>query len=240
VRISNFQQHTGEDLVASINQLKKENGGKLKGIVLDLRNNPGGVLNAAVDVCDAFMESGKIVYTEGRVKDSQLDFSAKAGDLLNGAPIVVLVNGGSASASEIVAGALQDSQRAVIMGSQSFGKGSVQTILPMNNGAALKITTARYYTPKGRSIQAEGITPDIKLGKLKIASVEADLETGVKERDLSGHLVNDKQPDGNKVTPAGATPAKPGEPELKEDDYDLHEAMNMLRGMSLLRERSAN
>jgi carboxyl-terminal processing protease len=238
VRISNFQQHTGEDLVDAIKKLQRDNGNKLKGIVLDLRNNPGGVLNAAVEVCDAFMESGKIVYTQGRVKDSQLDFSAKAGDLLAGAPIVVLVNGGSASASEIVAGALQDSQRAVIMGSQTFGKGSVQTILPMNNGAALKITTARYYTPKGRSIQAEGITPDIKLRNVKIAAVDPDIEDGIKERDLSGHLTNDKQQGGEKDG-AGVTVApKPGEPVLQDDDYDLHEALNMLRGMALLRERS--
>jgi carboxyl-terminal processing protease len=238
VRISNFQQHTGEDLTAALTKLKKDNGDKLKGIVLDLRNNPGGVLNAAVEVCDTFMESGKIVYTQGRVKDSQLDFSAKAGDMLNGAPIVVLVNGGSASASEIVAGALQDSQRAVIMGSQTFGKGSVQTILPMNNGAALKITTARYYTPKGRSIQAEGITPDIKLQNVKIASVDEELEAGIKERDLSGHLVNEKNPDGNAAPGKSAPASKPGEAQTQNDDYDLHEALNMLRGMSLLRERS--
>ncbi|MFO1434950.1 MAG: S41 family peptidase [Gammaproteobacteria bacterium] len=238
VRISNFQQHTGEDLATALTKLKKENGDKLKGIVLDLRNNPGGVLNAAVEVCDTFMESGKIVYTQGRVKDSQLDFSAKAGDALNGAPIVVLVNGGSASASEIVAGALQDSQRAVIMGSQTFGKGSVQTILPMNNGAALKITTARYYTPKGRSIQAEGITPDIKLKNVKISAADEDLEEGIKERDLSGHLVNEKHPDGN-AAPGKSSPAKPGEAETQSDDYELHEALNMLRGMSLLRERSS-
>ncbi|MCG3201144.1 MAG: hypothetical protein NFCOHLIN_01006 [Gammaproteobacteria bacterium] len=239
VRISHFQQHTGEDLVRSIGKLQKDTGNKLKGLVLDLRNNPGGVLNAAVEVCDAFMGNGKIVYTEGRVKDSQLEFSAKAGDLLNGAPIVVLVNGGSASASEIVAGALQDSQRAVIMGSQTFGKGSVQTILPMNNGAALKITTARYYTPSGRSIQAQGITPDITLRNVTIASVGEDMSGGVRESDLSRHLSNDRQPDGRKSHGPTTDGGKPDESSPQDSDYELHEALNMLKGMVLLRERSA-
>jgi len=239
LRISHFQQHTGEDLVRSIGKLQKDNANKLKGLVLDLRNNPGGVLNAAVEVCDAFMEKGKIVYTEGRVKDSQLEFSAKSGDLLNGAPIVVLVNGGSASASEIVAGALQDSQRAVIMGNQTFGKGSVQTILPMNNGAALKITTARYYTPSGRSIQAQGITPDITLRNVRIAAVDEDLSAGVRESDLSRHLSNDKPPDGGKSPGPMMEGVKPGESSPQDSDYELHEALNMLKGMVLLQERSA-
>ncbi|MCC6715069.1 MAG: S41 family peptidase [Gammaproteobacteria bacterium] len=240
VRISHFQQHTGEDLVRSIGKLQKDNANKLKALVLDLRNNPGGVLNAAVEVCDAFMEKGKIVYTEGRVKDSQLEFSAKSGDLLNGAPIVVLVNGGSASASEIVAGALQDSQRAVIMGSQTFGKGSVQTILPMNNGAALKITTARYYTPGGRSIQAQGITPDITLRNVRIAAVDdEDIAAGVRESDLSRHLSNDKRPDGEKSPGPAMDGGRPDESSPQDVDYELHEALNMLKGMVLLRERSA-
>jgi carboxyl-terminal processing protease len=239
LRISHFQQHTGDDLIRSIGKLKKDNTDKLKGLVLDLRNNPGGVLNAAVEVCDAFMEKGKIVYTEGRVKDSQLEFSAKTGDLLSGAPIVVLVNGGSASASEIVAGALQDSQRAVIMGSQTFGKGSVQTILPMNNGAALKITTARYYTPSGRSIQAQGITPDITLRNVKIAAVDEGLDASVRERDLSRHLSNDKQPEGGTAPDAGTVGGKPGDSSPQDSDYELHEALNMLKGMVLLQERSS-
>ncbi len=238
LRISHFQQHTGEDLVRSISKLQKDNANKLKGLVLDLRNNPGGVLNAAVEVCDAFMEKGKIVYTEGRVKDSQLEFSAKSGDLLSGAPIVVLVNGGSASASEIVAGALQDSQRAVIMGNQTFGKGSVQTILPMNNGAALKITTARYYTPSGRSIQAQGITPDITLRNVRIAAVDEDVSAGVRESDLSRHLSNDKPPDGGKSPGPMMEGEKPGESSPQDSDYELHEALNMLKGMVLLQERS--
>jgi len=238
IRLSHFQQHTGEDLNDTLSTLKRENNDKLKGLVLDMRNNPGGVLNAAVDVCDAFMEKGKIVYTQGRVKDSQLEFNAKPGDMLKGSPMVVLVNGGSASASEIVAGALQDSQRAVIMGSQTFGKGSVQTILPMNNGAALKLTTARYYTPSGRSIQAQGITPDIQLKSVKIAALDEGIED-VKERDLSGHLKNDKHKEGgvviNKVLKGGEDEADGGAPQ--DRDYEIHEALNMLKGMVLLQER---
>ncbi|HFE32809.1 MAG TPA: S41 family peptidase, partial [Gammaproteobacteria bacterium] len=161
LRISQFQSHTGENLADAIDKLKEENGGKLKGLVLDLRNNPGGVLNAAVEVSDAFLDKGLIVYTKGRIRDSDMKFNATPRTLLDGAPLVVLVNGGSASASEIVAGALQDHKRALIVGTRTFGKGSVQTILPLNNNTALKLTTARYYTPSGRSIQAEGIEPDI-------------------------------------------------------------------------------
>ena len=161
VRISTFQQRTGEGLNNAIDQLKMDNEGKLKGLVLDLRNNPGGLLNAAVDVSDSFITKGMIVYTDGRVLDSKQQFTAKPTDVLKGAPIVVLVNGGSASASEIVAGALQDHHRAVIMGTKTFGKGSVQTVMPLTDDTAVKMTTALYYTPSGRSIQAEGIVPDI-------------------------------------------------------------------------------
>lgn len=237
VRISHFQQHTGEDLNDTLVKFKREQNNNVKGMVLDLRNNPGGVLNAAVDVCDAFMEDGKIVYTEGRVKDSQLEFNAKPGDLLSGAPIVVLVNGGSASASEIVAGALQDSQRAVIMGSQTFGKGSVQTILPMNNGAALKITTARYFTPKGRSIQAQGIVPDIKLRNVKLAMAEENLLENIREADLSRHLLNGSETEDSSI-PGRAISPKPEEAKPEDTDYEVLEALNMLKGMTLLQARS--
>ncbi len=237
LRISHFQQHTGADLNDTVSKLKSENGDKLKGMILDLRNNPGGVLNSSVDVCDAFMERGKIVYTQGRVKDSQLEFNAKPGDLLKGAPIVVLINGGSASASEIVAGALQDSQRAVIMGGQSFGKGSVQTILPMNNGAALKITTARYFTPNGRSIQAHGIVPDIALGNVKLAAAEGVLGD-IKERDLSRHLENDTEPQSTEVPTTPRRNPNPDDPALQDSDYEIHEALNMLKGMALLKDRT--
>ena len=238
VRISHFQQHTGNDLQRTLDTLKRDNGDKLKGLVLDLRNNPGGVLNTAVEVCDAFMDKGRIVYTEGRVKDSQLEFNARPGDSVNGAPIVVLVNGGSASAAEIVAGALQDSERAVIMGSRTFGKGSVQTILPMNNGAALKLTTARYFTPAGRSIQAQGIVPDIPLGNVRIAAAEGDGAEGVKESDLAGHLQNESETKPLDQVKKQMQSAGAPKDEGADTDYELHEALNLLKGMVLLQERS--
>ena len=190
IRISQFQSATGTSMRKQLSELKKENSGELKGLVLDLRNNPGGVLNASVSVADAFVSKGKIVYTEGRVKDSLLTFNASPNDLLKGAPIVVLVNGGSASASEIVAGALQDHKRAIIMGTKTFGKGSVQTIMPMNNGAALKITTARYFTPSGRSIQAEGIEPDIEVEQLEVSKKDDTAGERLREADLRDHLEN--------------------------------------------------
>jgi carboxyl-terminal processing protease len=201
--------------------------------VLDLRNNPGGVLNAAVEVSDAFLKSGLIVYTEGRIENSEMRFNASPDDLIEGAPIVVLINGGSASASEIVAGALQDQKRAVIMGEKSFGKGSVQTILPTSNGAAVKLTTARYYTPSGRSIQAEGIEPDIALARVKLESLEKQEFSPVKEADLSHHLQNGKE---NAKSPgvAGEDGDKEKEsPELK--DYALNEALNLLKGINIIK-----
>ena len=167
IRISNFQIHTVDDLSKALTKLESENNNMLKGLVLDLRNNPGGLLNAAVGVSDLFLDEGLIVYTEGRVKGSKLKFNAKPSEMFKDIPIIVLVNGGSASASEIVAGALQDHRRAIIMGERTFGKGSVQTILPMNDETALKLTTARYYTPSGRSIQASGIEPDMIVKNIK-------------------------------------------------------------------------
>jgi len=172
VRISQFQERTASDLRKAIAELRKQNGGKLKGLVLDLRNNPGGLLDSAVAVSDIFLDEGVIVSVKGRTDDNKLVRSAKAGDLIKGAPIVVLVNAGSASASEIVAGALQDHRRAIIMGQRTFGKGSVQTVIPIGKDTAIKLTTARYYTPSGRSIQAEGIEPDIVLDNLKIQARE--------------------------------------------------------------------
>ena len=234
VRISNFQLHTAEDLEKELKKLQLDNENALKGLVLDLRNNPGGILSAAVTVSDSFLEEGLIVYTEGRVKDSQLRFSAKPIDLLNRAPLVVLVNGGSASASEIVAGALQDHRRAIIMGEKTFGKGSVQTILPMNSEAALKLTTARYYTPSGRSIQAEGITPDIILRRVKLESVE-ESNFGVKEKNLSRHLENDTNGDEKKES---ENKEEEKEDSLAITDYGLHEALNLLKGLSLSQRRS--
>ncbi len=166
VRITNFQSRTSTDLLKSISNMQEDE--QLKGLVLDLRNNPGGVLNGAVGVSDAFLEQGLIVYTEGRIDDSSMKYSATPGDALNGAPLVILVNGGSASASEIVAGAMQDHKRGIIMGFKTFGKGSVQTIQELRNGSAVKLTTAQYFTPNGRSIQAEGISPDITLRNIEI------------------------------------------------------------------------
>jgi len=236
VRISQFQSKTAESMVESVQKLKKEAGGSLKGMVLDLRNNPGGVLNGAVAVSDAFLKKGLIVYTEGRVNDSKLRFNATPDDILDSAPLVVLVNQGSASASEIVSGALQDHKRAIIVGSRTFGKGSVQTILPLSNGTAVKLTTARYFTPSGRSIQAEGIVPDIPLDRVRISAVERTFEP-IKEADLSGHLSNGngkKEKKKKKVSEEGHL-EKPEE-SLAQTDYQLYEALNLLKGLAIQRE----
>ncbi|MGN8159920.1 S41 family peptidase [Salinisphaera sp. SWV1] len=190
IRISQFTDGTAKGMNKALAQLKKKANGPLKGVVLDLRNNPGGVLGAAVDVSNDFVGSGTIVSIQGRAADTEHKFKATPGDKLNGAPMVVLVNQGTASAAEIVSGALQDDHRAVIMGTQTFGKGSVQTVLPLNDGSALKLTTARYYTPSGRSIQAEGITPDIKLAPVKITPAQASGGFGYTEADLPGALKN--------------------------------------------------
>jgi carboxyl-terminal processing protease len=235
LRISQFQSKSAENMVDAIEDLKKENKGALQGLVLDLRNNPGGVLNGAVAVSDAFLKKGMIVYTEGRIADSRLRFNATPDDVIDGAPLVVLVNQGSASASEIVAGALQDHKRAIIVGVQTFGKGSVQTILPLSSESALKLTTARYYTPSGRSIQAEGITPDIELESIKVSSVERNIEP-LKEADLSGHLENgngkhDKKVDKKSADEEEDVALSPA------DDYMLYEALNLLKGLVILQER---
>jgi len=256
IRISSFQSGTGEALKEALANLKKENKANLKGLVLDLRNNPGGVLNAAVEVSDAFMKSGLIVYTEGRIANSQMRFSAAPDDLIDGAPIVVLINAGSASASEIVAGALQDSKRAIIMGEKSFGKGSVQTILPTNTGSAVKLTTARYFTPSGRSIQAKGIEPDVVLANVKLESLDKDKGDfkPVKEADLSHHLekikgADDKKDETDKEQPTDDNPSddskdnestddKKGDLDkavLDTKDYPLYEALNLLKGISIMR-----
>jgi carboxyl-terminal processing protease len=231
VRITQFQAGTEKGVNEAVKKLAAENKDALKGLVLDLRNNPGGVLNGAVGVSDAFLNKGLIVYTEGRVADSRLRFSATPGDILNGAPMVVLVNGGSASASEIVAGALQDHKRAVVMGTKTFGKGSVQTIVPVSNGSALKLTTARYYTPNGRSIQAAGIVPDIVAEEAKVTKSETGER--LRETDLARHLENGEPPkeekqDEKKKEPAARALAAP-------DDYQLHEALNLLKGIAFFK-----
>ena len=242
IRISQFQSDTGEELVKDLNALKKQQkDGKLKGLVLDLRNNPGGVLQAAVGVVDAFIKKGLIVYTKGRIPNSELRFNASPEDPSEGVPLVVLINGGSASASEIVAGALQDHKRAVLLGTESFGKGSVQTVLPLsvNSAKGLKLTTALYYTPNGRSIQAEGIKPDIVLPRAKVTPIDAPAQ--YKEADLQGHLGN-----GNKAgsTKTKGDKAKDNKENAKDksatdiasllaDDYQLSQALNVLKGMHI-------
>lgn len=233
LRITSFQSKTTRNLIDAVEKLKKDNGGHLEGLVLDLRNNPGGVLTGAVGVSDAFLNNGLIVYTEGRVKDSILRYSATRGDVLEGAPVVVLINGGSASASEIVAGALQDHKRAIIMGSKSFGKGSVQTILPLRHNAALKLTTARYFTPSGRSIQAEGIEPDIELQNLHVTENENSDFTPLKEADLARHLENGN---GKGKKKSGQDQEEEHE-DLASKDFQLSEALNVLKGISLLQDK---
>lgn len=228
LRISQFQVNTGNEVEKALASLKKENKGQaLKGLVLDLRNNPGGVLQAAVEVTDHFISSGLIVYTKGRLANAELRFSASAANASAGVPLVVLINGGSASASEIVAGALQDHQRAVVMGTDSFGKGSVQTVLPLNNDRALKLTTALYYTPKGRSIQAQGIVPDILVERAKISQEDGVL--GIKEADLAGHLGN-----GNGGADKRSKADKNKTPRLQDEDYQINQAVNLLKGLNVL------
>lgn len=234
IRITQFQANTTKNMKTSLSKLEKENGGKLKGVVLDLRNNPGGVLNAAVSVSDAFLKKGIIVYTEGRVADSKLTFEAQPDQVLEGAPLVVLVNGGSASASEIVAGALQDNGRAVIMGTKTFGKGSVQTIMPMSNGAALKLTTARYFTPSGRSIQATGIEPDIVTEQAKLTRNKSDQDR-LKEANLARHLQSGEPAAPDKKKSEKEQTSKQSK---LTDDFQLREALNLLKGINIYAEKS--
>ena len=235
IRISQFQVRTGENMREAIGKLQAETDDGLKGLVLDLRNNPGGVLSAAVAVSDAFLKEGTIVYTEGRMEDAKLTFSAKGSDVLEGTPLVVLVNAGSASASEIVAGALQDHRRAVIMGEKTFGKGSVQTVLPMDNGSALKLTTALYYTPSGTSIQARGIVPDITLDRMRVSPVDSGAR--IQESDLARHLRTEDGEDGGEDFEA-AKDAQEEEVPLAQRDFALFEALNLLKGLQILSERS--
>lgn len=241
VRISSFQSKTTLGVEEALKKLKAENKSSLKGLVLDLRDNPGGVLTGAVGVADVFLTQGNIVYTEGRVADALMRYDATPEDLLEGAPLVVLVNQGSASASEIVAGALQDHKRALIVGKKTFGKGSVQTILPLDETTGVKLTTARYFTPSGRSIQAKGIEPDIIIASLDIRSSDKKEAENIKplsEADLSGHLSN---PNGKKkkkgADDEGAAVKKAEKPvkaNLAEEDYPLYEALNLLKGMNLV------
>jgi carboxyl-terminal processing protease len=228
LRITQFQVNSGEEVGKALGKLRKDNGKKLSGLVLDLRNNPGGVLQAAVEVSDHFLKQGLIVYTEGRIANSELRFSADPLDASEGVPLVVLINGGSASASEIVAGALQDHKRGVLMGTDSFGKGSVQTVLPLNNDRALKLTTALYYTPNGRSIQAQGIAPDIEVARAKLTREPG--EQNIKEADLQGHLGNGN---GGADKPSQGKANEPARPQ--DDDYQLSQALTLLKGLNITR-----
>lgn len=224
IRISEFQDDTADELTRTVEKLQKQHG-PLRGAVLDLRSNPGGLLTSAVGVADDFLDSGLIVSTRGRLSQSNLKFSATPGDLLDGAPMVVLVDNGTASAAEIVTGALKDNHRALVMGRRTFGKGSVQTILPLGNGDAVKLTTARYYTPDGTSIQAAGITPDIVLGDVTVAADRnPSLDDDEHESDLPHHLA------GNQTA---STDADAGD--LAVQDYALSEALHVLKGLALAR-----
>ena len=258
VRVTQFQEHSAEDLAKAIKALYTQNKAPLKGLVLDLRNNPGGLITAAVGISAAFVQKDAlVVYTEGRAEDAKMRLTANPvnyarngdkGDFLRdlppeikNVPMVVIINGGSASASEIVSGALQDHKRAVIMGTQSFGKGSVQTILPMNNGTAIKLTTARYFTPNGRSIQAKGIVPDIVVEDATVNSAEQGMN--LREADLSNHLSNPKEaetqtapkppvvkPDAKDKQFSEKTPMEAG----TKSDYQFMQAINLLKGMDIL------
>jgi carboxyl-terminal processing protease len=256
VRITQFQEHTGENLATALDKLVKENKGALNGLVLDLRNDPGGLLDGAVAVSAAFLaKDALVVYTEGRTEDAKMRLTASPEYYLRGnnkndyiknipasiksVPLVVLVNGGSASASEIVAGALQDHKRGVIMGTQTFGKGSVQTVLPLGNNTAIKLTTARYYTPGGRSIQAKGIVPDILAEDPSTSA--SDNTFRLREADLEKHLTNDKQPEDKSpltvkadTSPKGNTEKQPPAEYGSKNDYQLNQAFNLLKGMKIL------
>ncbi len=224
--------NTGKDVVKELDKLKAEQeqkGQPLKGLVLDLRNNPGGVLQASVEVADAFLEDGLIVYTEGKIENAELTYSAMPGDDTGGLPLVVLINGGSASASEIVAGALQDHERGIIMGTRSFGKGSVQTVMPISDETAIKMTTALYFTPKGRSIQAQGIEPDVLVERAKVTKLE---ERGrrVTEADLKGHLDNGNG--GDESNAKDRADDKSVE-DLSTRDNQVYQALTLLKGVHI-------
>jgi len=231
LRIAQFQERTAEDLRKALADLRRENGGELEGIVLDLRNNPGGLLDQAVDVSDTFLTEGLIVYTEGREEGSQMKFSAsdKVGD--SDTPMVVLINGGSASASEIVAGALHDHGRAVVMGTQSFGKGSVQTIIPLSDNSGLRLTTARYFTPNGTSIQARGIIPDIEVEQVEVKEVSDGPH--FRESDLKNHF--ETSPEEGAENSAREPAARFELDEKARADFQLMRALDLLKGWRIFK-----
>jgi carboxyl-terminal processing protease len=243
IRITTFNQNTGPGLKAALEDTKKELGNKLIGYVIDLRNNPGGLLDQAIVVADTFLDKGEIVSTRGRHEQDTKRDNATPGDLADGLPIVVLINGGSASAAEIVAGALQDHKRAIVLGTQSFGKGSVQTVIPLPGHGAMRLTTARYYTPSGRSIQAQGITPDIVVEPAKLETDKG--AEYMKESDLRGALKNPNAADKEKAEETPPPPVNEENPVKKEGqegaaatdeepyDYQLARALDLLNGLSL-------
>lgn len=242
IRITTFNEQTTVGLQEAVSTIKAELGDSLHGFVIDLRNNPGGLLDQAISVTDAFLERGEIVSTRGREEENASRVNATAGDITDGTPVVVLINGGSASASEIVAGALQDHRRAIVLGTQSFGKGSVQTILPLQGNAAMRLTTARYYTPSGRSIQAKGIEPDIIVELARIEKIEEGRRR--READLRGALGNG-EPGDDGVAPTAETAPEPGDAASAEnedplDDYQLARAVDLLRGYHLFKNRVVN
>jgi carboxyl-terminal processing protease len=235
IRISAFQERTSEDLKKALREIEAK-ARPLKGIVLDMRNNPGGLLTQSVEVSDAFLKSGIIVSTRGRAKNMGSKLEAKDNGDEPSCPMVVLVNEGTASAAEIVSGALQDNGRAVIIGTQTFGKGSVQTVIPLEDGAALKLTTAKYYTPKGRSIQAEGITPDIMMKQIRPAEEKAEDKANTenhmpRERDLKGHIKSPTENDA-KVDDAKK------EPDNLDKDNQLKNAIDILKSWDILKKNS--
>ena len=241
VRITSFNEQTYKGLVKAMAKLRADAEGGLKGIVLDLRNNPGGLLDQAVAVADAFLDKGEIVSTRSRRKENAQRFNARPGDLAKVLPIVVLINGGSASASEIVAGALQDHGRAIIMGTRSFGKGSVQTIVPLPGQGAMRLTTSRYYTPSGRSIQAKGIDPDIVIEQSKVEPINQGSRRS--EADLRGALTNDSDGDAPKKKDKTAKKdEKKDEKDAKPkvSDYQLNRAVDLLRGIALFSRKSTD
>jgi len=241
LRITSFSEQTVQNLDAAYKKLQRDAGeGKLKGIVLDLRNNPGGLLDQAVKVSDMFLDKGEIVSTRSRRAEDAQRFNAKSGESAEKTPVVVLINGGSASASEIVAGALQDHRRGIVMGTRSFGKGSVQTIIPLGQHGAIRLTTAHYYTPSGRSIQAKGIEPDIEVEQLRVEAVSEAQRR--REENLRGALQNPNRPDERRPAPERSDPNQPEEKKAEGDqkppvDYQLIRAIDFLRGLALYNPR---
>ncbi len=238
VRITTFNEQANNGLKKAMKEFKEELGGKLKGIVLDLRNNPGGLLDQAVAVADSFLKRGEVVSTRGRRKDDDHRYNAHPGDLADGLPIVVLINGGSASASEIVAGALQDHNRAIIMGTRSFGKGSVQTIIPMGSLGAVRLTTALYYTPSGVSIQAKGIEPGIMVEQARVELIDGGIRR--REENLRGALENSNAKPADAKMGAPAEPTSEGAEESSLEDYQLARALDLLHGIALYEDQQTN